>query len=135
VLSGGALINMLEDLSRSPQTEHERMCFWLQEHYTTPFCRFHTHDGLVIRSTEDSDMLCLAYSIWLEVRGMMVEGDVFFVPGLEPREIRDGWRNRSLGNLPGLPNGYGHKIWKAGDAQYREGTYLKEKKGTVVEEK
>jgi hypothetical protein len=76
---------MLEDLSRSMQTDHERMCLWLQEHYTTPFGRFHKSDGLVVRSGEDLDMLYLAYSMWIEVKGMRVEGDVFFVPSLESK--------------------------------------------------
>jgi hypothetical protein len=132
VLSGGAMINMLEDLSYSTKPGHERMCLWLQEHYATPFGRFHTGDGLVIRTREHLDMLANTHCMWVEFKGIQVETDIFFVPGLEPRTLEGGYQQRRMDRLPPLPRDHAHETRYAGSVQYKHEEELP-RKGNMVE--
>jgi hypothetical protein len=134
VLADGALNDMLEDLSYSTNPKHERMCLWLQEHYVTPFGRFHTGDGLVIRSSDDLNMIATTHYMWIKVKGRKVETDVFFVPELEPRVLEAGYQQIGMDRLPPLPRMHTHENWYAGPMQYKEGRVdLRERKGTMVE--
>jgi hypothetical protein len=129
VFSAGYLIKILETLSSGNNENHKRMCAWLIDNYITPFGRVHTLDGLLVQSATDTKFLLLARDMWVEREGWRVKGDVFWVAGLEPTAMAD---KGDVGQLPLL----GKRVverWSVGAVQYRHGTYLRERKGVLVE--
>jgi len=136
VLSGGALIRFLEDLSRSFRNEHWQICIWL-ENFVARFGRIHNRDGLVVTNAQDMHMLLLAHRLWLGLKGIPAKGDILWVSELEPTENNNpDWESRAKQNLPELPNKYSQKHWTAGEVQYFHGTSMERpRKGLLVCEK
>ncbi|KAI5380834.1 hypothetical protein J4E82_000031 [Alternaria postmessia] len=133
VLSGGVLIRFLEDLSRSSRRDHWQVCTWL-ENFAARFGRFHNLDGLVVTNAQDMHMLMLAHKVWLETKSIPAEGDIFWVPGLEPAgDVDPDWEAKAKNNLPKLSSTHSQKHWMAGEAQYLHGTSTERpRKGNMV---
>lgn len=74
VLSGGALIRILEDLSRSSRNDHRQACIWLVS-FATRFGRIHNLDGLIVTNAQDMHMLVLAHGFWLGMKDVPAGGD------------------------------------------------------------
>jgi hypothetical protein len=135
VISGGIVIRMLEDLSRSSLSSHWQVCIWLDS-FAARFGRFHNSDGLIAVDAQETYMLMLARRIWIDFIGENAEGDTFWVTGLEPRNIGDAdWEANAKRNLPELPDKHLQKPWLAADMQYLYHTILRPRKGKVVFEK
>jgi hypothetical protein len=80
--------------------------------------------------------LMLAHRFWLGRKDFGANGDVLWVPGLEPRESYDpDWAANTKHNLPELPSTHRQKHWRAEEAQYMFGTIERPRKGELVCEK
>ncbi|CAI9631505.1 unnamed protein product [Alternaria burnsii] len=135
VLSGGVLIRFLEDLSRSSRRDHWQICTWL-ENFAARFGRFNNLDGLVVTNTQDMHMhmLMLAHKLWLETKSIPADGDIFWVPGLEPAgDVDPDWEAKAKNNLPELSSSHSQRHWMAGEAQYLHGASTERpRKGNMV---
>jgi hypothetical protein len=120
----------LEDLSRSSRDD---VCVWLDA-FVARFGRIHNLDGLIVTNPQDIHMLMLAHRFWLGIKGAPAEGDIFWVPGLEPLEnIDPNWEARAKIDLPKLLSTYSQKPWNAGEVQYLHGTSIERpRKGKMV---
>ncbi|KAI4662785.1 uncharacterized protein J4E79_004094 [Alternaria viburni] len=132
VLSGSALIRMLEDLSRSTKREHWQVCALL-DGFAAKFGRFHTPDGLIVADAYETYMLMLARKVWVDHTGEFAGGDVLWVPGLEPRAITDpDWEASARQNLPELPIKHYQPPWLAAENQYMHRVMQRPQKGEIV---
>ena len=62
-------------------------------------------------------MIDLAFCMWLEVKGELVDTNVIFVSELEPRAPDKDFPQRAMSRQPSLPRDYGHEFWYAGSMQ------------------
>jgi hypothetical protein len=136
VLHAGALIRMLEDLSRSSRHDHWQVCIQL-EPFAECFGYFHILNGLIVTNIQDMHMIMLAHRSWVDLKGDDAKGDILWVPGLEPRDVLDpNWEANAKSNLPALPDNYYKTPWFAEAMQYVNGSSQeRSRKGVLVAEK
>ncbi|KAI4946494.1 hypothetical protein J4E91_007182 [Alternaria rosae] len=132
VLSGGALIQMLEDLSRSSKTEDWQICVWL-DGFAARFGRFHNSDGLIVTDAHEMYMLMLARQLWVGHKSEFAGGDIFWIPGLEPKAITDlNWEADARLSLPELPYKHYQQPWLGAENQYMHRVMERPQKGEAV---
>jgi hypothetical protein len=90
VVTGGALIDMAEHLSRTLSTPDWALSLWLQTHYIDPFIRINRLDGIIVPSEAHMIMLCWAHQNYCVVDPMpedWLPPQILWVPGLEPMDV------------------------------------------------
>ncbi|KAF2688787.1 hypothetical protein K458DRAFT_465425 [Lentithecium fluviatile CBS 122367] len=87
VVTGGALIDMAEHLSRTLRCSDWALSLWIQEHYINPFKRIKRRDSIIVASEADMIVLRWAHQRYTAVNPMPIVGlppQPLWVPGLEP---------------------------------------------------